>query len=184
MEKFSFIEISEHTDEYANHVSEYLNFLVEGDGKKAHCPFTKTTLIKKKFYYDVSEEILSYEEFCFAINQMRFFIQNKNDRYTVAGIVYANTTNFSLETALRVEEFRQKHRVEFVNSGLTIAWTHPENKIGTHTNKFKPDYPLWVSKIPILMVRNLDKGDESFMLTEETKSAFANGIKISDKKND
>jgi hypothetical protein len=182
--KYNFTELNQNIGSYTEYVREYLEFLINGDGKKAHCPFTKNMLLKKKFYYDVSERILLYEEFCLAINQMKDFIQEKNDRYTVAGIVYADNLNFSSEMATMVEKFRQKHRVDFINNGLTIAWTHPKNRIGTHTNKDKPDYPLWVSKVPILMVRNLDKGDEPFMLTEETKRAFANGIKISDKRND
>ncbi len=173
---YSFTELDKHSDIHVKSISSYLQFLVDGDGKRAHCPFTKSVLMKKMFYYDISKSIISYEEFCSALKQMKLFIHSMNDKLAVVGLVYSNKENYTLETAIQVEKYRQKHRLELISNGLTIAWIHPENKLGTHTNKNKPHLPLWISEVPILTVRNLHKGDKSFMVTPESKEAFALGM--------
>ncbi|HCQ8895536.1 TPA: hypothetical protein OMI21_004495, partial [Escherichia coli] len=99
------------------------------------------------------------------------------DRYLVVGVAYRNEENFLEATAAAGEVWRQKMRLELIAAGLTIAWTHPKNPIGTHTDRDKPVEPLWVSDIPLLMLRNLDKGDEPFMLSADSKRAFVLGMK-------
>lgn len=178
---YNFTELNENIGGYTEYIREYLDFLVEGDDKKAHCPFTSKMLHKKLFYYDVSDKLLSYDEFHEAISQLSSFILDKDDRLAVAGIVYANKVNYSSEAAIQIEEFRQKIRIDLISNSLTTAWTHPQNPVGTHTDKEKPNYPLWVSKVPLLMVRYLDKGDEPFMLTEDVKTAFVKGMNYEDK---
>ena len=113
---------------------------------------------------------------------MRDSLLSNSDRFAVACVVYGNPQNYSIETAKRVETYRQHYRLNFIESGLTIAWTHPKNELGTHTNKEKPNYPLWVSEVPMLMVRSLDKGDEPFMISDEAKKAFKIGIERITKK--
>lgn len=179
-QKYLFTELSEHADKYVDSITSYLQFLVDGDGKTPHCPFTKGMMLKKQFYYDVSNSIISEEEFCSALDQMKLFIEMKSDRFAVAGVVYANSANFTLEVAEQAEKYRQKHRLYLIKNGLTTAWTHPRNSLGTHTNKDKPNDPLWVSEVPMLMVRSLDKGDEPFMVTPQSKEAFQLGIRLAE----
>lgn len=142
METYFFTELSLRNDSYQPLIKKYLDFLIQGDGRKAHCPFTKRTVSKKLYYYDVSHELLSAKEFETTLNTMKLFMNGQLDRSAVVAVVYANTENFSIETAMRVEEYRQQYRLEYISHGLTIAWTHPKNNTGTHTDKQKPDYPL------------------------------------------
>lgn len=173
---YVFTELSYHTDDYVPVIQQYLDFLVQGDGRKAHCPFTRTMLEKRQFYYDTSDFLLHEEEFCRAIAEMRKFHAQQPERYLVVGVAYHNKENFSEAVAAKGEVWRQKLRLELIAAGLTIAWTHPENPVGTHTDRDKLAEPLWVSDIPLLMLRNLDKGDEPFMLSADSKKAFVLGM--------
>jgi hypothetical protein len=174
---YAFTELSHHTDECVMVIQQYLDFLVQGDGRKAHCPFTETMLEKRQFYYDISDLLLDKEEFFRAIGEMRDFHARHSDRYLVVGVAYQNEENFLEATAAQGEVWRQNMRLELIAAGLTIAWTHPKNPIGTHTDRDKPTEPLWVSDIPLLMLRNLDKGDEPFMLSADSKKAFVQGMR-------
>jgi hypothetical protein len=174
---YAFTELSHHTDDWVGVIQRYLDFLVEGDGRKAHCPFTKTMLEKRQFFYDTSDLLLDGEEFFRAIAEMREFHAKQPDRYLVVGVAYQNKENFFEAIAAEGEVWRQKMRLELIAAGLTIAWTHPKNPIGTHTDRDKPADPLWVSDVPLLMLRNLDKGDEPFMLSADSKKAFVQGMR-------
>jgi hypothetical protein len=174
---YVFTELSHHTDDCVGVVQQYLDFLVQGDGRKAHCPFTKTMLEKRQFFYDISDLLLQKEEFFRAIAEMREFHARHSDRYLVVGVAYQNEENFIEAVAKQGEVWRQELRLELISAGLTIAWTHPKNPIGTHTDRDKPLEPLWVSDIPLLMLRNLDKGDEPFMLSTDSKRAFVLGMR-------
>ena len=176
---YSFEKLSEHADSYVIPVQEYFQFLITGDGKKAHCPFTSKMVRDNEFYYAVSSVPLSYEEFVVSLNQMTDFILNSVNRFAVVGVVYAHGDNYKATIAEQVEKYRQNHRVELISKGLTTAWMHPGNKIGTHTDKDKPEDPLWVCACP-LAVRRLDPGDEPFMLTTETRRAFIQGMNYVD----
>lgn len=158
-------------------IQKYLDFLVEGDGRKAHCPFTATMLEKRKFYYDISDLLLDKDEFFRTIAELREFHAKQPDRYLVVGVAYQNRANFLEAVATMGEAWRQELRLELIAAGLTIAWTHPENPIGTHTDRDKLADPLWVSDIPLLMLRTLDKGDEPFMLSADSKKAFVLGMR-------
>lgn len=174
---YVFTELSHHTDDCVPVIQQYLDFLVRGDGRKAHCPFTGTMLVKRQFYYDTSDFLLDEEEFHRTIMELREFHARHSDRYLVVGVAYQNDKNFLEAVAAQGEVWRQKMRLELIAAGLTIAWTHPRNPIGTHTDRDKPAEPLWVSDIPLLMLRNLDKGDEPFMLSADSKTAFVLGMK-------
>lgn len=174
---YVFTELSQHTDRWVPVIQQYLDFLVQGDGRKAHCPFTQTMLEKRQFYYDISDLHLNEEEFIRAIAGMREFHARHSDRYLVVGVAYQNQQNFLEAVAAEGEVWRQKMRLELIAAGLTIAWTHPRNPIGTHTDRDKPIEPLWVSDVPLLMLRNLDKGDEPFMLSDDSKRAFVLGMR-------
>ncbi|MCA2357472.1 1-aminocyclopropane-1-carboxylate synthase [Mycobacterium intracellulare] len=174
---YVFTELSHHTDDCVPVIQQYLDFLVRGDGRKAHCPFTETMLGKRQFYYDTSDFLLDEEEFFRAISEMREFHARHSDRYLVVGVAYQNVDNFLQAVAAQGEVWRQKMRLELIAAGLTIAWTHPKNPLGTHTDRDKPVEPLWVSDIPLLMLRNLDKGDEPFMVSADSKTAFVLGMK-------
>ncbi|BCO84660.1 hypothetical protein MINTM011_29950 [Mycobacterium paraintracellulare] len=132
---------------------------------------------KRQFYYDTSDFLLDEEEFFRAIAEMREFHARHSDRYLVVGVAYQNVDNFLQAVAAQGEVWRQKMRLELIAAGLTIAWTHPKNPLGTHTDRDKPVEPLWVSDIPLLMLRNLDKGDEPFMVSADSKTAFVLGMK-------
>lgn len=174
---YAFTELSHHTDDCVPVIQQYLDFLVQGDGHKAHCPFTRTMLEKRQFYYDTSDFVLDEEEFHRTIAELREFHERHSDRYLVVGVAYQNRENFLETVAAEGEVWRQEMRLELIAAGLTIAWTHPKNPIGTHTDRDKPAEPLWVSDIPLLMLRNLDKGDEPFMLSADSKRAFVLGMR-------
>lgn len=174
---YAFTELSQHTDDCVPMIQKYLDFLVQGDGKKAHCPFTSRMLRQRQFYYVTSDLLLDRAEFSRAIAAMREFHRSQPDHLLVVGVAYLNEKNFSHKVAADGEAWRQEIRPELISSGLTTAWTHPRNPIGTHTDRDKPADPLWVSDIPLLMLRNLDKGDEPFMLSDESKRAFVQGMK-------
>lgn len=174
---YVFTELSHHADDCVVVIQRYLDFLVRGDGRKAHCPFTKTMLDKRQFYYDTSDLLLCGEEFFRTITELREFHSRHSDRYLVVGVAYQNEDNFVEAVAGQGEVWRQEMRLELIAAGLTIAWTHPKNPIGTHTDREKPAEPLWVSDIPLLMLRNLDKGDEPFMLSADSKRAFVLGMR-------
>ncbi|MBV8785619.1 MAG: 1-aminocyclopropane-1-carboxylate synthase [Mycobacterium sp.] len=174
---YVFTELGHHTDAWVTVIQRYLDFLVQGDGRKAHCPFTETMLEKRQFFYDTSDLLLDEEEFFRTIAELREFHARQPDRYLVVGVAYQNEENFSEAIATEGEVWRQKMRLELIAAGLTIAWTHPKNPIGTHTDRNKPAEPLWVSDIPLLMLRNLDKGDEPFMLSASSKRAFVLGMR-------
>jgi hypothetical protein len=174
---YAFTELSHHTDDCVMVIQKYLDFLVQGDGRRAHCPFTRTMLEKRQFYYDTSDSVLDKDEFFRAIAEMHEFHSRQSDRYLVVGVAYQNEKNFSEAVAAEGEIWRQEMRLDLIAAGLTIAWTHPRNPIGTHTDRDKPSEPLWVSDIPLLMLRNLDKGDEPFMLSADSKRAFVQGMR-------
>lgn len=174
---YVFTELSHHTDDCVMVIQQYLDFLVQGDGRKAHCPFTRTMLEKRLFYYDTSDLLLNQEEFFRTIAELREFHARQSELYLVVGVAYRNEENFAEATAAEGELWRQKMRLELIAAGLTIAWTHPKNPIGTHTDRDKLAEPLWVSDIPLLMLRNLDKGDEPFMLSADSKKAFVLGMR-------
>jgi fatty acid desaturase len=174
---YAFIELSHHTDECVAVIQKYLDFLVQGDGRKAHCPFSRRMLEKRQFYYDTSDLPLHKEEFFRAIAAMREFHARQPDHLLVVGVAYLNEKNFSEAIAAEGEAWRQEIRPELISAGVTTAWTHPKNPIGTHTDRDKPAEPLWVSDIPLLMLRNLDKGDEPFMLSADSKRAFVLGMR-------
>lgn len=174
---YVFTELSHHTDDCVPVIQQYLDFLVRGDGRKAHCPFTETMLERRQFYYDTSDLLLHEEEFFRTIAELREFHARHSDRYLVVGVAYLNEENFLKAVAAKGEVWRQNMRLELIAAGLTIAWTHPKNPIGTHTDRDKPAEPLWVSDIPLLMLRNLDKGDEPFMLSADSKTAFVLGMR-------
>ena len=174
---YVFTELGHHTDDCVMVIQQYLDFLVQGDGRKAHCPFTRTMLEKRLFYYDTSDLLLHKEEFFRAIAEMRAFHASQSDAYSVVGVAYRNEGNFLEAVAVEGEVWRQEMRLELIAAGLTIAWTHPRNPIGTHTDRDKPAEPLWVSDIPLLMLRNLDKGDEPFMISADSKRAFVLGMR-------
>lgn len=177
---YIFTELSHHTDDCVGVIQKYLDFLVQGDGRKAHCPFTKSMLEQRQFFYDTSDLLLQKDEFFRAIAEMREFHARNADRLLVVGVAYLNEQNFVEAVAQQGEVWRQKLRLELISAGLTIAWTHPKNPIGTHTDRDKPLEPLWVSDIPLLMLRNLDKGDEPFMLSTESKRAFVQGMRYNE----
>jgi hypothetical protein len=174
---YAFTELSHHTDDCVTVIQKYLDFLVQGDGRRAHCPFTETMLEKRQFYYDTSDLLLDKEEFFRTVAELREFHARQPDRYLVVGVAYQNEKNFLEAIAAKGEAWRQEMRLELIATGLTIAWTHPKNPIGTHTDRDKPAEPLWVSDIPLLMLRNLDKGDEPFMLSADSKRAFVLGMR-------
>jgi hypothetical protein len=174
---YVFTELSHHTDDCVPVIQQYLDFLVKGDGRKAHCPFTQTMLETRQFFYDISDLLLLEDEFFRTIAELREFHTRHSDRYLVVGVAYKNEENFVESVAADGEVWRQKMRLELIAGGLTIAWTHPKNPIGTHTDRDKPAEPLWVSDIPLLMLRNLDKGDEPFMLSADSKRAFVLGMR-------
>lgn len=174
---YVFTELSNHTDDCVPVIQRYLDFLVQGDGHKAHCPFTKGMLERRQFYYDTSDLLLHEEEFFRTIAELRDFHAGYSDHYLVVGVAYQNAENFVEAVAVQGEVWRQKLRLELIAAGLTIAWTHPRNPIGTHTDRDKPAEPLWVSDIPLLMLRILDKGDEPFMLSADSKRAFVLGMR-------
>src|ERR1700754_1921892 len=174
---YAFTELSHHTDDCVPIIQNYLDFLVHGDGKKAHCPFTRRMLDQRQFYYVTSDLLLNREEFFRAIAAMREFHASQPDHLLVVGVAYLNQRNFLEQVAVDGETWRQEIRPELISSGVTTAWTHPRNPIGTHTDREKPADPLWVSDIPLLMLRNLDKGDEPFMLSEDSKRAFVLGMR-------
>lgn len=174
---YAFTELSHHTDGWVPVIQKYFDFLVEGDGRKAHCPFTETMLTKRQFYYDTSDLLLDREEFFRAITELREFHTRHSDRYVVVGVAYQHRENFVEAVATKGEVWRQELRLDLIAAGRTIAWTHPKNPIGTHTDRDKPADPLWVSEIPLLMLRNLDKGDGPFMVNAESKRAFVLGMR-------
>lgn len=174
---YVFTELGHHTDAWVPVIQKYLDFLVLGDGRKAHCPFTDTMLQKRQFYYTTSDLLLDEEEFCRTIGELRDFHTRHSDRYLVVGVAYQNPGNFLEAVATKGETWRQALRLDLIAAGRTIAWTHPRNPIGTHTDRDKPADPLWVSDIPLLMLRNLDKGDEPFMVNAESKRAFVLGMR-------
>lgn len=174
---YVFTELSHHTDDCVPVIQQYLDFLVQGDGHKAHCPFTRAMLERRQFYYDTSDSLLDEDEFFRTIAELRDFHAGYSDRYLVVGVAYQNAENFVEAVAVQGEVWRQKLRLELIAAGLTIAWTHPRNPIGTHTDRDKPAEPLWVSDIPLLMLRILDKGDEPFMLSADSRRAFVLGMR-------
>jgi hypothetical protein len=174
---YVFTELSHHNDDWVPVIQQYLDFLVEGDGHKAHCPFTDTMLKKRQFYYDISDLLLDEEEFSRTIAELREFHTRHSDRYLVVGVAYQHRDNFLEAIATKGEVWRQGLRLELIAAGRTIAWTHPKNPIGTHTDRDKPADPLWVSDVPLLMLRNLDKGDEPFMVNADSKKAFVLGMR-------
>lgn len=174
---YAFTELGEHTDDYVPVIKKYLDFLVYGDGRKAHCPFTLRMQEQRQFYYVTSDLILDRAEFFRAIAAMREFHASQPDHLLVVGVAYINEKNFAKSVAGDGEAWRQEIRPELISTGVTTAWTHPQNPIGTHTDRDKPVEPLWVSDIPLLMLRNLDKGDEPFMLSDESKRAFVLGMR-------
>ena len=177
MKKFKLISSdSASIDALEEKILEYLNFLIVGDGKRAHCPFVKNMMKKKKFFYRRSNELLNKKEVTRGLLEMDQLSLMDSDRYAVFCIVYEEIRNYDAGFSRMVEECRQEKRLEYIRKGTTIAWTHPENHPGTHTNKDKGDYPLWISKAPMLMLRKLDKGDEPFMISKEAQDAFSKGI--------
>ncbi len=178
---YTFTELHEHSDKYSHNVREYLDFLIKGNMGVPHCPFTNISLRKRLFFYDVQPEPFSDRSVLdvrYALEKMCDFVQTKQDRFAIAGVIYSHESYYAPKVAERVEEWRQIERLELIRLGLTTAWTHPCNRVGTHTDKEKPNYPLWVSKDPMLMVRYLHKLDEPFMITDEAKIAFVKGMAV------
>lgn len=96
---YVFTELSHHTDDCVPVIQQYLDFLVRGDGRKAHCPFTETMLGKRQFYYDTSDFLLDEAEFYRTIAELREFHGRQPDRYLVVGVAYRNEENFLEATA-------------------------------------------------------------------------------------
>ncbi len=175
--RYQFMASSQRVNQYAQAINSYLDSLVAGDGKKSYCPFVKRMQAKDLFFYDISQALLIKEEFLSALAEMEAFLTKVADPLAVVSLIYVRPENYDPGLAQEMERLRQAERTRFIRQGLTIAWTHPANPMGTHTDRAKPYASLWISDVPMLLLRRLHQGDEPFMLTMEQKKAFIVGLK-------
>jgi hypothetical protein len=163
---------------------DYIIQVKDGDGKQSYCPFVRL-IEKQNGYYLKCFHMTLEEQYLTNISNelMQKFISlsprktthdQKLDATTVVAVLTSRkaTTEESLSLMIRI---RDKVRLSFLEKGLMIAYMHPIHELGGVGKRGStlPETPMYVAKIPLLMVRRMHKEDYVFMHTDDEKEAYA-----------
>lgn len=162
----------------------YISTVLTGDGKRPHCPFVETIETKNGYYilpYEQPPEGINFPEIIEQLNdKFRTLSPTKTtqnqpvDVTTVIG-AFGHEDAMNESFCKNLEAQRNEHRLEFLQQGLMLAHMHPFHSVGSNSSRreTKGEDPLYVSKIPLLMVRRMHQPDHVFMKTSEEKAVYA-----------
>ena len=158
-------------DDYLFRTRKYLHHVLAGDGSRPYCPFVE--LIEENNGYHIRNfpEHPSGIGFDVIVNILgaRFKLLSPRETYrnqpvdiTTVVAAFAHPYAMSEEFCSQIDEARNHYRQDFLDQGLMIAQMHPHHQLGG-VGKKSSDDPLYVSGIPLLMVRRMHQPDNVFM---------------------
>ncbi len=158
-------------------VGNYLEYIMNPNGT-ARCPFIRKIVTEGKFYFSESTSVINNATILEAlVEELIIKLESIGDPMAICAYVMLHPAMSSPAVAKHLLQLRSHIRVAVISRGYTVAFTHPFNDTGSHSasvhaQKFSSDEPLWLSQIPLLMIRKLHKKDKPFMRTTETQNAF------------
>ncbi len=165
------------TTETQIRMGSYLEYVMNPTGTP-HCPFIRKIVDGGKFYFAESMTVVKNRQVLEKlIEELVAEHERVADPMAIIAYVLLHPAMESPAMAVLLAGLRSQIRTSIIRRGYTIAFTHPDNQTGSHSasvyaQKYSLDEPLWVSQVPILMVRKLHKMDKPFMRTKETQEAF------------
>lgn len=160
---------------------EYLHSVSTGKNGRPYCPFVGSIEKNNSYYikeYDLCPTPMSVQETVIEMVDILVHISghavplNKTDLTSIVGVFsheYAQTAEaFSLMSGVH-----ETLRPEIIKRGMMLACVHRLHEIGGRPESKHPDEPMFVSKIPLLILRRINKYDSVFMKTDADKKVFS-----------
>lgn len=158
----------------------YLRAVKEGDGKP-YCPFVEL-IERNNDYFIINigkdfepikfEKVIDILEYEFrALSPRETYTSQPVDTTTVVA-AFSEPNAMSQDFCHGLDEVRNHFRQRFLDQGLMIAQMQPYHPFGG-VSKRKSNGPLYVSEIPLLMVRRMHQPDHVFMKLPQEKIAYS-----------
>ena len=162
----------------------YVYAVLKGSGRKPYCPIVsmveEANAYRVRIFSDSPDDIdfsivldileAKYRE----LSPAPTYARQPLDLTTVVAAFSHLQTND--EAFCRVlAEVHTAHRFRFIRQGLMIAYMHPHHSLGSSSLKRQKagSEPLYLSAIPLIVIRRMIPADDRFMRTEEEKRAYA-----------
>ena len=161
----------------------YAYSVLKGTSKKPYCPIVQ--MLEEQNEYRVrffpSAPVVIHFESVLDILEAKF--RELSPRSTVAGQPIDLTTvvaafghplamNESFCRDLKV--MHEAHRFRFIEQGLMVAYMHPLHPLGSSSMKREEpgSEPLYLSAIPLIIVRRMIPADDRFMRLPHEREAY------------
>jgi hypothetical protein len=169
---------SESEDDDHKRLVHYLQEVNTGDGKQSYCPFVKIIKRHNGYYFrcfsveQLGESFSELEKGFKLISPLKTTSEQKVDPVTVIA-AFPEQKALSEDFCKLLEQERNNLRLSFLTQGLMVAYMHPFHTLGSAKEGSNLiDEQLYVSNIPLLMVRRMHKEDIVFMHTEIELNAY------------
>ncbi len=157
------------------------NYLMEvkiGDGQKPYCPFVKIIEKSNGYYFkcfsleELDRSFHELERGFKSISPNSTQSNQKPDPLTMIA-AFPEQKAMGADFCKLLEQKRDDLRLSFLVQGLMVAHMHPFHSLGSAKEASNlVDEELYVSSIPLLMVRRMHKEDIVFMHTKDELSAY------------
>lgn len=176
--------VVETTDEALHRVRAYAFAVVKGNGTQPYCPIVKMIEEANAYHVTVVSDAPDAVEFSAVLGMLERKYRELSPGPTFAHQELDLTTVVAAFADARCNEepFHQAlvamhavHRFRFIEQGLMVAYMHPRHPLGSSSRKRADpgSDPLYLSAIPLIVVRRMIPADVRFMRTPEEYAAYA-----------
>ncbi len=175
-----FLERKPTRNETVRRIRSYLSHVLIGDGTRPFCPFVRAIEEHNGYFFHIFSRPVSESILTAAIEKLEHAFKqlSPNETYMRQPVDYINViAAFSHASAMdessckMIETARNNARERFLEQGLMLAHMTPHHRLGNRDAEGTE--PLYVSQIPVLIVRRMHEPDHVFMKSDREKAIYA-----------
>lgn len=175
-------EVREHSILYRAY--KYFEHVETGDGKRPFCPFVKMVSDSNGYHVRICTESPADDDLLSIMEGMKSMFHKISpalthkdqpvDTTTIAVVFSAPEADSEVffQTFARITAARKEY---FCSHGLMMGYMHPFHSFGGTTKRGQGEMkesPLYVSGVPLLMLRRMHRQDFAFMGTDKLKEIY------------
>lgn len=164
-------------------IRSYIQLVLKGDGDRPYCPIVPFIEKQNGYYVRLDPNQPETVDFPRVLQEMRDCFFRLSPADTTAGQeldVTTVMTGFSHPEAMHhgfcdtLKSVHETEKFSFIERGLMLAYMHPSHPLGSASGKRADpgNEPLYLSAIPLFMVRRMIPADDRFMRNEAEIMAY------------
>jgi hypothetical protein len=160
---------------------DYLHSILRGNNGGPFCPFVKAIERNDAYYIKDFRENISAEMLINSATELVEIFTSVSplgpDTYshpdlTSCVAVFSSMKAQTLNGFQLMSHAHELLRPRVINSGLMLAVTHRLHEVGGRPNSRNPNEPMFVSKIPLFILRRMNRYDHVFMKSDADRESY------------